>query len=68
MVLKARIWQQVQLFLALWVIPAGPVAVALGTVYALGWPAWGIGLLVLAITWPVAWYIWLMGDNNAVPR
>lgn len=68
MVLRERIWRQVQLFAALWLIPVGPVAVVLGAVYALGWPAWGIALLTLAITWPAAWYFWLIGDGNAVHR
>ena len=68
MVLSKRIWTQTQLVLALWLIPAGPFAVALGAAYALGWPAWSVAILVLTVTWPVAWYVWLMGDNDAVHR
>lgn len=68
MVLRERIWTQVQLFLALWLIPAGPLAVALGVAYALGWPAWSITALVLTVTWPAGWYFWIKGGDDAVPR
>lgn len=63
--MSKRIWTQIQLFLALWVIPFTPVSLAAGGAHALGWPAWMISVVILAITWPAAWYVWLMGDTDA---
>lgn len=67
-----NIWQQawtiVQLGLAVWIIPAVPAAVTLATMQELDWPAWGTAIIVLAFTWPVAWYIWLLGDDYAIRR
>lgn len=62
------VWDTVQLGLAFWLIPFAPVSIVAAVAQSQGWPTWAVTLTVLAVTWPVVWFIWLMGDVNAKRR